>query len=343
MPEVTSTEWDEFSQGMPDAHILQSQQWGRLKQAFGWEPVQILSKPHDGIRIGAQVLFRKTPLYGRIAYIPKGPPGWPHQFSNRDELWHKLLAEIDQACKLRQTIFIILEPDAWKDELPNPPDGFTPGSQGIQPPRTIILDLADGEETTLLRMKQKTRYNIRLAEKKGVIVRPTNDIVRFHQLMSKTGSRDGFGIHSLEYYQRVYEAFQPRQECELFIAEFQDEPLAGIMVFRHGKRAWYFYGASSDEHRNLMPSYLAQWQAICWAIQHSCEEYDLWGVPDETEDTLEANFSTRNDGLWGVYRFKRGFGGSLRRSAGPFVRVYQPSLYSLYRLWLKLSRRTEGG
>jgi lipid II:glycine glycyltransferase (peptidoglycan interpeptide bridge formation enzyme) len=112
------------------------------------------------------------------------------------------------------------------------------------------------------------------------------------------------------------------------------------MVFRRGARAWYFYGASSEAERSRMPAYLVQWEAMRWAIRHGCREYDLWGVPDADEAQLEAQFTERSDGLWGVYRFKRGFGGQLVRSAGAWDRVYLPPLYALYRVWLG---RRQGG
>jgi lipid II:glycine glycyltransferase (peptidoglycan interpeptide bridge formation enzyme) len=121
--------------------------------------------------------------------------------------------------------------------------------------------------------------------------------------------------------------------CELFLAEYQGEPLAAIMVFAYSKRAWYFYGASSDVHREYMPTYLLQWEAMKWSRKMGCVEYDLWGVPDEGEKELEANFMKRTDGLWGVYRFKRGFGGRLYRSVESWDRVYKPAIYALYRLW----------
>ena len=200
----------------------------------------------------------------------------------------------------------------------------------IQPPRTIIIDTRGSEEEILARMKQKTRYNIRLAQKKGVTVRAWNDIESFHKMMLVTGGRDSFGIHSLEYYRRAYELFHPAGMCELLVAEYEGKPLAALMVFGRGRRAWYFYGASTDEERNRMPTYLLQWEAIKWAKARGCEEYDLWGVPDEDEATLEANFETRRDGLWGVYRFKRGFGGELKRAVQAMDRVYNPLLYWAY-------------
>jgi lipid II:glycine glycyltransferase (peptidoglycan interpeptide bridge formation enzyme) len=219
------------------------------------------------------------------------------------------------------------------------PDGFTPSLQTIQPPRTIVLDLSAGEGNLLQRMKQKTRYNIRLAEKKGVSVAASTDLDTFYNLIKLTGQRDSFAVHSLAYYQTAYELFYSSGRCELFIARYQGQPLAALMVFIHQKRAWYFYGASSDQYRELMPNYLAQWQAIRWAMEKGCDEYDLWGVPDAEPEVLEAGFQHRSDGLWGVYRFKRGFGGVLKRSAGPWDRVYQPVAYNLYRAWMRIRRQ----
>jgi lipid II:glycine glycyltransferase (peptidoglycan interpeptide bridge formation enzyme) len=156
--------------------------------------------------------------------------------------------------------------------------------------------------------------------------------------MEITGGRDAFGVHSYAYYQRAYDLFHPRGKCELFVAEFEGKPLAAMMVFAHGKRAWYFYGASANEHRERMPTYLVQWEAMRWARAQGCLDYDLWGVPDADEKTLEDNFTSRNDGLWGVYRFKRGFGGRLCRSLDPWDRVYKPGLYTLYRWWARARR-----
>ncbi len=186
-------------------------------------------------------------------------------------------------------------------------------------------------------MKQKTRYNIRLAIKKGVTVHSSEDLQTFHRLMTMTGERDLFGVHSLDYYQRAYQLFRQKDNCVMLLAELDGLPLAGLMAFRHGERAWYFYGASSNEFRELMPAYLLQWEAMRWARGHGCSTYDLWGVPDEEEQVLEDHFLTRSGDLWGVYRFKRGFGGELRRSPGPWDRVYRTSLYELYLRW---SRRT---
>jgi lipid II:glycine glycyltransferase (peptidoglycan interpeptide bridge formation enzyme) len=197
----------------------------------------------------------------------------------------------------------------------------------------MLIDLTPSEEDILMEMKSKTRYNIRLAGRKDVVVRQSKDVERFYQLSLTTSERDEFGIHSLEYYQQVYDLFAPQGACVLLIAQYQDQPLAGLMAFARGDTAWYFYGASNNQERNRMPTYTLQWEAIRWAKEKGCLIYDLWGVPDHPESYLEDHFLDRSDGLWGVYRFKRGFGGKVRRTIGTWDRVYHPAFYQLYQFW----------
>ncbi|MGE5123531.1 MAG: lipid II:glycine glycyltransferase FemX, partial [Acidobacteriaceae bacterium] len=168
-----------------------------------------------------------------------------------------------------------------------------------------------------------------------VVVRPYRDVNAFYSLMEITGERDQFGIHDPAYYQRAFDLFSAHEQCQLLVAEYEETAIAALLVFRNGRRAWYFYGASSNLHRDKMPNYLLQWEAIKWAKSQGCAEYDLWGVPDEEPVFLEANFAKRNTSLWGVYRFKRGFGGQIRRSVGPWDRVYRPFPYRLYSTWVK--------
>jgi lipid II:glycine glycyltransferase (peptidoglycan interpeptide bridge formation enzyme) len=199
-----------------------------------------------------------------------------------------------------------------------------------------VVDLDRPEDEILGGMKSKTRYNIRLAARKDVLVKELESVDPFYQMLERTADRSEFGIHQKDYYRKVYELFEPQNACQLFLAEYQEIPLASIMVFQRGKRSWYFYGASAPVHRDRMPTYLVQWEAMRWARKQGCTSYDLWGVPDYSQETLEEQFLERQEGLWGVYRFKRGFGGALKRAAGPWDRIYKPVLYKAYqaRNWL---------
>jgi lipid II:glycine glycyltransferase (peptidoglycan interpeptide bridge formation enzyme) len=329
MHQLSTAEWAQFIQQHPEAQLLQTSTWGTLKSNFGWTPQYI----RQG-NLGAMVLFRRLPLGLSIAYIPRGPVG------SGD--WADFWPGVDDLCRKEKAVFLRVEPEIWEPVAPgfataNLP-GFSVTHQTIQPPRTVLVNLEGSEEDLLGAMKSKTRYNIRLAKRKDVVVKASDDVAAFHHMMLTTGERDAFGIHSLAYYQKAYELFASEGKCALLVAFYQEKPLAGLMAFAQGKTAWYLYGASTNEERNRMPTYLLQWEAMRWARDQGCTSYDLWGVPDQPEEELEEQFTDRADGLWGVYRFKRGFGGEVCRTIGAWDKVYRPALYRLYQVYTR-SRR----
>ena len=327
MPELSLAEWDAFLEKYPDVHILQTAEWGELKSAFGWSAVRVAVGG-----IGVQILFRRIPLGLTFAYIPKGPlfPVAKADPAVLAQFW----SEVERACRRRRAIFLKVEPDAWDSdrELLSACLGLplVPGRLNVQPACTLVIDLQGSEDEIFERMKPKTRYNIRLAGRKGVVVHASDDLERFYRVMQVTSKRMGFHVHSLEYYRHAYSLFHPKGMCELLFAECEGKLLATVMVFASGKQAYYLYGASSDEERNRKPTYPLQWEAILWAKRRGCTEYDMWGVPNEDEETLEADGEEREDGLWGVYRFKKGFGGTFKRTVPTMDRIYNPALYRLY-------------
>ncbi len=320
--------WEAFLASCPGVHLLQTSAWGTLKATFGWDVARVRQGS-----AGAQVLFRRLPLGLHLAYVPMGPVG----------AWlPDLLPALDALCRSRRAFVLKIEPDspddpALAEHLTR--HGFRRSPHAIQPPSTILVDLAADEDELLARMHPKTRYNIRLATKKGVRVRVWDDIEAFGHMMQETAARDRFAAHSPAYYQRAFELFRPSGACELLAAEVEGQAVAALMVFARGERAWYLYGASTGQERPRMPTYLLQWEAMRWARQRGCRTYDLWGIPDADERTLEAEFTARRDGLWGVYRFKRGFGGRIVRTIGPWDRPYHLPLYLAYRLLLRLPLR----
>lgn len=334
-------EWDRFCTNHPDGHLLQTSTWGALKSRFGWSAERLALYTNDTVEAGAQVLFRSMPGGLTLAYVPKGPlVDWQNE-----QQCQVLLQALDRLCRSRRAFALKVEPD-----LPESSDlearlvqlGFRASPQVIQPRRTILVDLEADEETILERMKSKTRYNIRLSERKGVRVRQAseNDLAAFNELMVTTGERDGFGVHSTEYYAVAHDLLSRAGLGQLLLADFEGEPLAGILAGACGKKAWYLYGASGNANRSKMPTYALQWAAMCWARSRGCTSYDLWGVPDEDLETLEQGFTERSDGLWGVYRNKRGYGGTLVRYAGAYDRPYNKLIYWLYCLALNLRART---
>ena len=330
--------WDAFVRAQPRAHILQLADWGALKAEYGWAVERVAVGGEDGIAAGAQLLFRPLPLgVGTMAYLAMGPyPPIDDDDSIRAALWDAIHA----CARRRRAVLLKWEPGIFApdDSSPNPAAlGFRPAAQTIQPPRTILIDITGSDDAILARMNQGTRRKIRQSLKNGVTYREAAppEIARFTAMMHSTGARNAFGVHEAAYYERAYALFVP-ETAALILAEHEGDALAGVMVFAVGRSAWYLYGASSDVKRGLMASYGAQWMAIQWAKARGCSSYDLWGIPDADEAALEAGFETRGDGLWGVYGFKRGWGGQIVRSLGAWDFVYNPTLYAGYQLALLL-------
>jgi len=323
--------WNAFVEEHPLAHPLQLSAWAEFKKHFGWDSQRIGLFAGEELVAGAQVLYRRIaglPL--KLAYIPKGPLVDWH---NTGQIT-ALLDAVHRQARGHGAVLLRLEP-----ELPDDPInhqtltelGFKPAPRFIQPRTTVWIDLTPEEEQILARMKQKWRYNVRLARRKGVQVRvgTAADVDRFIELMQVTGARKEFGVHAPEYYRRFWQLFAPAGRAALLVAEFEQEMLAGIMVARTGRKAYYFYGASGNKHRNLMPSHLLQWEAMLWAKNQGCTGYDLWGVPDEVGLNPDTPIPDPPTGMWGVWRFKRGFGGEIVRYVGAWDKSYYPFILPL--------------
>lgn len=337
--ESESEKWDDFVAASPEGHILQSSLWGQFKAAFSWDVARLALEEEGHLLAGAQVLFRpafrlgKLSLGPALAYVPKGP------LVDWDDVRKAgiLLDGLHRLARSRRAFCLKIEPEIADDQgLASRLQsyGFRPSSQAVQPRSTIWIDLRPDPEEILARMKPKTRYNIRLAERREVQVREgrAEDLEEFYRLMQLTGKRDGFAIHSRAYYDLAYLLFVPAGLARLFLACYKGEILAGLMAFAFGGKAWYFYGASSDRERQRMPNHLLQWKAMLWARERGCLIYDLWGVPDEVGQNPEPfqETQTRQGGLWGVYRFKQGFGGQTVRYLGAYDYVYSPFFYRMY-------------
>ena len=334
--------WDDFVANHADGHILQTHSWGALKSQFGWTDERVGLSRDDKLVAGAQVLYRRLPAgLGRLAYVPKGPlVDW-----DDEEQSTALLAALERAARSQGAVALTVEPDL-PDETRHRERlralGFCPALfDAVQPRRTLVVDISPDEDEILQAMKSKTRYNVRLAGRRGVTVREAGeaDLPAFHALMGTTAERDEFGVHTPAYYEAAYRLFTPRDHARLLLAEVEGKAVAALMVFALPPRSWYFYGASGNAHREKMPTYLLQWEAIRWAKSIGCTTYDLWGVPDEDRKKLEAEFTQRGDGLWSVYRFKRGFGGRLVRSVGAWDRFYAPLRYGLLTIGYRLLNR----
>lgn len=328
--------WNRFVAEHPMGHMLQSWEWGELKAAFGWRPLRVAlwDTQTQSIVAGAQVLRRGAPYMplwsGHLAYVPKGPLlDW-----SQAELSITFFKQLERLLRWQGALALRIEPGLEADTPQVQyiqkylPDLYARSIPPVQPLRTIVLDLQASEDELRARMKEKWRYNIGLAARRGVQVRVAEtlaDVQAWYNLLQITGQRDQFGIHTLDYYVQAWKLLSRQEQTVLLLAEYEGQLLAGIFVSLFAHEAIYLYGASSNEHRNLMPNYLLQWEAIRWARQRGAWRYDLWGIP-HTDNEGEA--------MAGVYRFKRGWGGRVVTFAGGFEQVYHPLAMNIARRFL---------
>ena len=323
--EKTLPEYEAFVQSHPKGNFAQSYLWGKQKPMWNWDAIAVRDE-NGKIKGSLAVMTRKVPGIGRtLMYGCRGPVC---DLDDR-ETFSQLLDGAKALAKKYKSYVIKIDPDvpssntAFSSMLQS--FGFRAKEGGknfeaIQPRYVFRLNVeGKTEEELLANFHQKWRYNIRLAERKGVTVRVCGKemVPAFSDLMLTTGVRDGFVTRKPEYFAamldnlgehaRLYMAFDPN-----------DTPIAGTLAIHYGDKVWYLYGASSNEHRNLMPNYLLQWRMIQWAIETNCRIYDFRGVSGDVSE---------DNPLYGLFRFKQGFGGDFTEFVGEMDLVLSPVIY----------------
>lgn len=327
-------EWDQTLAGLPCAHVLQSWAWGDFKSRWGWRVQRLLWTQADAPIAAAQILQRPIPhTPWSFLYVTKGPA-----MNYADTaLAVQVLADLETYAHQARALFIKIDPDLprryGEPQADQPPEaqgqafierlvqrGWRFSPEQIQFRNTIVIDLTPDLDDLLAATKSKWRYNIRLAQRQGVKIRPgtTADIATFYRMYAETAARDGFLIRPEAYYRDVWQHFLEAGRAEMLLASAAGEVVAGLILFFFGRTSWYMYGASSGQHRQLMPNHYLQWAAICRSKERGCTRYDLWGAPDVFDES---------DRMWGVYRFKQGFGGEVVQGLGAFDYPVRRPLY----------------
>jgi peptidoglycan pentaglycine glycine transferase (the first glycine) len=333
--------WNDNLRLLPNAHILQTWEWGEFKrETTGWVPLRLAFKRGDSIVAMASVGIRRVgPL--KVMYIPKGPA----LAYNDSALTAEVLDYLQQLARQQFAVWLKIDPDVIAATgVPNEPDnspdptgqsiismlqtrGWRFSADQVQFRNTITIDLTRTEDELLAAMSQNTRRKVRTAEKKGVTVRAgrTDDLPILYDLYRATGERDHFLTRPAAYYEHEWRYLMDAGLAHPLIAEVDGQPIAHVILFHFGRKCWYFYGASSNTERERMPNYLLQWEAMRWAKAQGYTVYDMWGAPDDF---------TESDSMWGVYEFKRGFRGTVTRHIGAWDYAPYPPLYTAYtQLW----------
>lgn len=315
--------YNQFVSQMPKGHILQSYEWGEVKGRTGWTPLRLIIEEAGKPIAAISILKRKIPVIGKtIFYAPRGPV-----FDIEDEkVLDFLLGAVKTLAKEHKAIFLKIDPDIKAENEPFRQmllkRGFKSaetgeGFEGVQPKYVFRLDITPDEDTLMANMHNKTRYNIRLASRKGVTIKEgrKEDLPEFYRILKETCERDKFLVRSYSYFEDMWTYLVETGKAKYFMAEYEGAFIAGTLAFIYGDKVWYIYGASSNEHRNVMPNYLIQWTMIQWAKANGCTMYDFRGVPGDVGE---------DHPLYGLVKFKRGFNGEYTQFVGEYDLVYQP-------------------
>jgi lipid II:glycine glycyltransferase (peptidoglycan interpeptide bridge formation enzyme) len=319
-------------------HLFQSGFWCRFKERFGWTPLafRVGMGDGEGEREIPLFLHLRTLVHGfSIAYVPFGPTfprglGEDTRWTLLSHIAEALGKELPSPCRMIRFDLPWEKPSKVENLRlhPHPDTRLYKAPMDIQPPDTVVLDLTQTEEELLLGMKPKTRYNVRLALKKGVEVRQgrVEDLSEWYKLYRETAERDRIAIHPYAYYRTLFDLSLSyggdSPQLSLFLAFYEGTLVGGIIAALFKDEAFYLYGASSNQHRNVMASYLLQWEAIKWAKQGGATQYDLFGIPP-TEDPAHP--------MGGLYRFKTGFGGRILHRWGSWDYPLHGIPYKIYR------------
>lgn len=333
--------WNQLLLHFPDAHILQTSQWASAKKQNGWSPLYFLEGFNPQSPEGLALILRRQLSFAglkfSVLYAPKGPV---LHWDDPDSV-SRMLDALQDICRREKAIFIKIDPDVLlgtgipgaESEVPNPRGlamqaelnqrGWKYSQDQIQFRNSVLLDLHKNEDDLLAAMKQKTRYNIRLAARKGVKVRQGEiaELPILYKMYAETAVRDGFVIRHGDYYLKTWGEFFQADMAKILIAEVESQPIAALILFHFNGIARYMFGMSTENSRDLMPNYLLQWEAMRLAKQLGCHTYDMWGAPEVFDES---------DSMWGVFRFKEGFNGTITRTLGAWDYTPQPWLYRRY-------------
>lgn len=333
-------EYKKFIEGHERCNFQQSLEWGKVKSF--WKNEVVLAEDEKGNIIGSlSILIRKIPIFGYLMYSSRGPICNIHN----EEVLKQLTEGAKTLAQKYHAMVLKIEPDIKSDDTEfrkivkklgyRIKDDAKDFRDEIQPRYVFRLPIkGKTEDEIFAQFHSKTRYNVRLATKKGVTVKEGSkeDLKDFHKIMVETGARDGFIIRPLEYFEKMYDELAP-EHMKVLMAYYEEKPISGVIPIMYGNKTWYLYGASSNKYRNVMPNYLLQWEMIKIAIKRQDDIFDLRGVSGVVDE---------NHPQYGLYRFKKGFGAEFTEFIGEIYIPYKSVKYKIYKFSEKIFRKVRG-
>lgn len=299
-------------------HVMQSYEWGEFRSAMGIKVIRMGVFDDKKLVSGFTLTIHNIPKVNyTVGYLPKG--NLPNEF---------IIENLKKIGEENSCLFIKLEPNVETSEekiKALESLGLTLSKKPLFTKYTFQLDLSKSEDDLMRQMKEKTRYNVRLAERKGVIVKQEDNEQSFGDylsLMRETTLRNNFFAHDEQYHRKMWEIMKGSGVAKLLIARYQGVALAAWVLFIFDNVLYYPYGASSSEYRELMASNLIMWEAIRYGKKMGCGKFDMWGC-------LGPNPNPKDD-WYGFHRFKEGYSPRLVEFVGSYDLVLNQKLYPWY-------------
>lgn len=311
--QIDDPAWDAYLE-RSGGHHTQSSGWADLKAGYGWRPLRVMAVEDDVVG-GAQLLVKAWSKV-RVGYLARGPAA-----GDDPELVREIVEELKRVARQERVHFVVAQPPPSPDWLGEHlrGQGFRPSPFYAAPTATVVIDTTLEPDVMLARMKQKTRYNIRLAGRKGVTVRmgEMRDIGTLHRMISATGSRQGFSEYPVEYFERMASVFGLGDRLHIFIAEYEGKPVSALLALCFGDTVAFKKGGWSGSHGNLHTNEAMHWGALKWCHEHGYARYDMEGIDPDVADMVIRGDDLPRD-INPLSRFKLGFGGEALRYPGTY-------------------------
>jgi peptidoglycan pentaglycine glycine transferase (the first glycine) len=337
--ELSDPDWDRFVEATQGGTYQQSSMWAQVKSTVGWRPIRFTLSRDSRTVAGCQALVRSFARLGAVGFVPYGPLV---AHDNPDAI-QAVLSTVQRMVKEERLLYLKLQP---------PPDcsdmsgvvkerGFVPSSLDAAPRFTARVDLRQSPDALLAAMRPTTRYEIRRAERRGVVIRDggEKDLPIFYEVVKATSSRQGFSPYPQSYFEQMWRSFHERGHIHLLIAEYQGEVLSSNLLVGFGKSTFYKMGGWSGVRRDIRPNPFLHWTGMQWGRQHGYRYYDFEGINPSVGDAIMAGRSGKDLPYHSIAFFKLGFGGEVTQFPGSYDYASQPLLQLALR-WIapKLDR-----
>jgi lipid II:glycine glycyltransferase (peptidoglycan interpeptide bridge formation enzyme) len=324
--------WDQFVSTAPGGHHVQTSWWAEAKAFLGWHAARVMVARDGQIQAGAQVIYKPIRLFGAVGYVSRGPL----TTANDPAVRELLLDGLDRLCREERIGYLLVQPPPEGERLIQclRRRGFRPGFVDLEPSPswTTVVDLAPDLPAILARMKDKTRYNIRLAERKGLTSREATeaDLGHVYRLLAATSARQEIPLPAEGYFHRLWVGLHARGHLKIFLTEYEGEPLSAIVLVAFRDTVTFKYGGWSGQHGKLHPNEAMHWSAIRWAKANGYRYYDFESLDPRVGQAARSGEPLADPQARTVTTFKLGFGGEVRCLPGSYERMANPALRQVY-------------